>query len=501
LLERTSLKDSVFTDKNLDDLKRQSVRGGVAVVSVQAMKLLLQIGSQIVLARLLSPADFGLMAMAAAVIGFLGLFRDAGLSIATVQSEVITHDQTSTLFWINAGIGVFLAAMAAVLSPVLVVFYHEPRILWVTIISATAFIFNGIAAQHQALLVRKRRFTIMALIDLLAQASAIAVGLTMALLGYGYWSLIGMTISGPAIAALALWLKVPWIPGKPVRKCGVRSMLNLGGTATCENAILYFGFNTEKILLGRFWGATLLGLYGRAYQLINLPMQYMSSSIFNVLFSALSRLQSDGERVCRFFLKSYSVLLSICIPITLSSLLFADDIIPVLLGPKWTEAIPILRLLAPTIVAFSLIQPFGWFMLSTGRALRSLKISFLITPVLILGILTGIHYGPKGVACGYSAAMLILVFPVISWAKKDYPITFTDIWLAIRGPIISGLAALLAGVCFLKFSDGILTRLPQLILGMLTVHSLYLSLLLFGMGQWHFYFDLIKQVTRPSSPQ
>jgi O-antigen/teichoic acid export membrane protein len=499
--ESTAFKQSMFSDKSLNDLKGQSVRGGVAVVLVQGAKLVLTVGSQMALARLLTPADFGLLAMVSVLTGVLGLLRDAGLSVATVQSEAITHEQTSTLFWINVVIGTALAFFTASMAKVLVIFYKEPRLFWVVILVSFSFIFNGFAVQHQALLVRKLRFTAMALIDLLALASGIAVGVVMALLNFGYWSLVGMALTGPAVSTLVLWLRVRWTPGKPVRNSGIRSMLNLGGTATAENIIIYVGYNADRFLLGRFAGATLLGLYGRAYQLVNLPLQYLSSSLFNVIFSALSRLQSDKERACRYFLKSYTLLVSVCVPVTIISALFADDIVPILLGPKWTGSIPILRLLAPTIVAFSLVHPFGWFLLSTGKAMRSLHISFLTAPTVIIGVLIGLHYGPKGVACGYSAAMVMLIIPVIAWAKRDYPMTFRDIWKSVQGPLLSGAFTLLAGLIFVYQTKEMLSHYTQLFLGLLLVAGLYFGFLLFVMRQWPLYSDLVRQVIQRRSPQ
>src|SRR5437016_3543387 len=268
--------EAPFDTTTTAGLYQRSVRGGVVAVVAQGLTFVLQLGSTIVLARLLSPEDFGLLGMVVAMTGFLSLFRDAGLNVATVQREVLTHEQTSTLFWINVAVGAVLTTVAAVMAPVLVAFYKEPRLLSVTIVSAAAFLFNSLAVQHRALLNRAMRFVTMAKIDILALAASGVIGVSMAELGWGYWALVGMAVSGPLISAAAVWMAMPWLPGRPTRGAGVRSMLQIGGTVTFNSVVMYLAYNTEKALLGRFWGAEALGLYGRAYQLANLPVQQLN---------------------------------------------------------------------------------------------------------------------------------------------------------------------------------------------------------------------------------
>ena len=158
------------------DLKRKSVVGGVAAVSAQGAKFVVQTATMMVLARLLSPEDFGLQGMVIVVTGFLGLFRDAGLGMATIQRHEVTHEQTSTLFWINVAVGAILATLCAALAPLVVAFYHEPRLYWVVVVSGLAFLFNGLAAQHSALLQRAMRFVTQAKIDVLSLAVSSADG-------------------------------------------------------------------------------------------------------------------------------------------------------------------------------------------------------------------------------------------------------------------------------------------------------------------------------------
>src|SRR4029077_10705270 len=162
-------------------------------------------------------------------------------------------------------------------------------------------------------------------IDVLSLTVSSALGVVMALLGCRYWSLVGMAIASSVVAAAALWVVVPWVPGPPRRRAGIRSMLHFGGLATCNSFVVFLAWNAEKILLGRFWGADALGLYGRAFQLVTLPVQQLNTAVTGVAFPALPRIQNDAKRLARSFLRGYSLLISATIPITVSCALFAEE--------------------------------------------------------------------------------------------------------------------------------------------------------------------------------
>jgi O-antigen/teichoic acid export membrane protein len=491
---RQTTAEGVFGRLPTGELKHQSVRGGGVAIIAQGLMFVLQTGSTMALARLLSPADFGLQGMVLAMTGFLTMFRDAGLSVASVQREVLTHEQTSTLFWINVAVGALLTAATAVLAPFLVGFYREPRLFYVTIISAAAFLFNSLAVQHRALLNRSMQFVTLAKIDITALAVSVTVGVAMAASGFGYWALVAMAVTGPMVSAAAVWTAMPWLPGRPRRGSGVRSMIKMGGTVTLNSLVMYVAYNTEKILLGRSWGAEALGLYGRAFQLANLPLQQLNSSISTVALPALSRIQGESERLRGSFLKGYSVIISLTIPVAFACGVFAEEIVGVLLGPKWTGAATVLRLLVPTVLALALINPFGWLLQAIGQVGRSLNIALLITPVVIGGIAVGLRYGPPGVALGYSTAMMLLVWPVVVWSKRGTGLTGADYWNSIKRPMASGALATAAG-WLVKFAfAAVLAPLPLLVLGLALSGGTYLLVLLIVMGEKELYADLLSNI-------
>src|SRR5580704_10839824 len=425
----------------MKDLKERAIRGGVARLCAQAANFVLRGGSLMILARLLGPKDFGLVGMVTAFTGILNLLRDFGLSSAAVQRTTVTKEQISTLFWINMLVGTLLGLLAALLAPFIAAFYHEPRLFGVTIALAVGFLFNAAGVQHSALLQREMRFTALSMIGVVSLIVGTAIAIAGAKAGYGYWALVAMTVSSPLVATIGFWAATGWVPGLPQRGTGIRSMMRFGGTLTLNGLVAYVAYNAEKVLIGRFWGTDAIGIYGRAYQLVNIPTDNLNSAVGEVAFSALSRLQDDLNRLKSYFLKGYSLVLGLTLPITIVCALFADDVIFVLLGPKWKAAAAIFRLLAPTIAIFAIINPLGWLLNSIGLVARGLKISLVFAPVMIAGYVLGLPYGPKGVAFSYSAVLTLWVIPLIAWCVHGTVVSFRDILLTVSRPLVSGIVA------------------------------------------------------------
>jgi PST family polysaccharide transporter len=458
----------------------------------------LRLISLVVLARLLDPTDFGLVAMVTAITGVYGLFTDAGLSTATIQRQTITDEQISSLFWINMLVGSVLALFCLITAPLIVRFYNEPRLFWVTVISGAGFIINAAGVQHFALLERHLRFVALTIIQRFSQLAGLIVSITMAAWGFGYWALIAAGIVVPAMTTLCAWSITSWMPGRPRRGADVRSMLHFGGTVTLNGLVVYAAYNLEKVLLGRFWGADALGLYERSYQLLNVPTDNLNRAVGVVAFSALSRLQDDPVRFRSYFLKGYSLVNSITIPTIVFCALFADEIVPLALGPKWTDAVPIFRLLAPTVLVFGIINPLGWLLISSGLQVRSLRIALVIAPIVITAYVVGLPFGPTGVAFAYSTAMMVWLVPHVLWCLHGTAVSPRDLFLSISKPFLSAIVACAAAVGTHFYLGGWGGPLLSLALDATVMTAIYFTMLFVVMRQGDLYYTLLRDLRSPS---
>ena len=485
------------SDTPLRNLKAIALRGAMVRVAAQAATFAVRIASIVILARLLEPADFGLVGMVTVITGVFNLFKDAGLSLIAVQRESITDDQLSGLFWLNVLVGAALAGISAAMAPGLVSFYGEPRLFWVSVVLGLGFLFNALGVQHTALLQRRMRFMTLAIVDIAALLLSVAVGLIGAIAGYGYWALVGMAICLPTVSSAGAWLTAGWSPRWPKRGIGLMSMMRFGGVVSLNGLIVYCAYNADKLLIGRFWGAETLGVYGRAYQLINIPTENLQGAVGGVVLAALSRLQSDAERFKSYFLKGYALFLTMSFPITLVCGLFADDIVFVLLGGKWESAAPIFRFLSPTILAFALINPLTWLLFATGRITRSLKMALVITPLVIASYATGLLYGPTGVAIGFSGMMMLLTVPLLIWATHDSIVSPRELWQSAKQPFVAAVVSTVLVLPLAYWLRGVMTPLPRLIVETGVLLTSYGLVLFYPLRQKAFYLDLVESLMRP----
>jgi PST family polysaccharide transporter len=484
----------------IHDIKRMALRGGVAKLVAQAGTLALRLGFMVAAARLLEPEDFGLVAMVTVVTAALDLFATAGLSTATVQQSTVTSEQVSTLFWINTLLGVILGVSCVLIAPILARFYQEPRLFWVTITMGTGFLLNAVGVQSLALLQRQMRYVTLAAIEFSSQLISLGIGLCLALTGFGYWALVAAAIALPGSLTVCAWLVTAWVPNRPTWSSGIPSMLHFGGTYILNGVVIHIGYNFDKFVLGRVWGANMLGSYGVASQLINIPTSNLNTAVGGITFAALSRLQNDPLRFRNYFLKGYSLNISMTLPITIFSASFAKDIVLILLGSKWADAAAIFRLLAPSVVVFGIINPLGWILWSSGRHTRSLTIAFVIAALVVAGCLLGLPYGSKGVAAGFSVAMVVWLIPHIVWALHGTTVTPSDVFRSTAGPLISALiaAGLAYGAAYFVPSAYSFVRLALACSVMMTA---YVCMMIFIMGK-DLYFDLLRAIrTSLTSPR
>jgi O-antigen/teichoic acid export membrane protein len=447
------------------------------------------------LARNLDPGAFGLVAMVTAVSGALCLFLDLGLSVAAIQKQTLSQQESSTIFWINTGIGTSLSALLGASAPVLAHFYRQPQLFAVTIALAPTLLLTSLGAQHSVLLQRQMRFKAIALIEIFSLSLSSAIAIIMAKTGCGYWALVVMAISQPLSSSTCLWFGSRWIPARPRRIDSLSGMFRFGGTVTLNCIVFYIGSNLDKVLLGRFWGASPIGLYTRAYQLTKIPIDSVHAAFGQVAFAAISRVQDDPPRLNRYWVSGYSLILSFSVPVCFAAALFARDIIPPLLGPHWAEAVKLIELLSGGILAQAIYNPLTWLLDAMGHADKALKMSLGAAPAMIAGSLAGMPYGPEGVALGYSGALLASVLPVIAWSVKGSPISFWAVLRTLARPLTSAGVAAAAVLLIRALCD--LPTVLEAITEIAVFSVTYSAALLFVFGQRSLYLDLCNPIRKP----
>ncbi|HEX8707729.1 MAG TPA: lipopolysaccharide biosynthesis protein [Pyrinomonadaceae bacterium] len=421
-------------------LKSRSARGSAVTVGAQGLKFVISMSSTVVLARLLTPQDYGLIGMVIVIIGFISMFKDMGLSLATVQRPEINHRQVSTLFWINFSISVALMLLTMAIAPLVSLFYHEPRLTWITIGLAATFILGGLTVQHQALLQRQMRFGALAAIDLLSLLAGIVTAIVSAWYGAGYWALVFAQFATALANAAGVWMMCDWRPGGPTRNSGVRPMLALGGNLTGFSMVNYFARNLDNVLIGRFWGPQQLGLYAKAYQLLLLPIEQINSPVTAVVVPTLSRLVDSPERYRQAYLRILEKLTMLTMPGVAFMIATSGWLVQLVLGPKWMGVSPIFTLLGIA----GLLQPVGntvgWLFTTQGRTKRMFKVGNILGLIAIVSILAGLPWGAVGVAASYAIVDICIRTPFLFWfVGREGPVRTADFYRTIAP---SGCAAL-----------------------------------------------------------
>jgi O-antigen/teichoic acid export membrane protein len=423
------------------DLRRRSLRGGAVTISNQGGKFLITLAAMAILARILTPADFGLLDMVIAIVGFVSIFKDLGLAMATVQRREVNQGQVSTLFWINVLVSLVLVGVLAALAPLLGWYYKEPRVVPIALALAGSVAFSGLTVQHQALLRRQMRFAAIALIELTAIVTSYAIAISLALSDIGYWSLVTVPIVREFVMMLGVWLACGWRPGPPMRRSGVRSMLSFGAHLTGFNIANYVHRNLDKILIGRYFGATSLGIYAKAYQLLLLPIHQINNPITSVAVPALSRLQDQPERYRRFYRRGVFLTVAVSMPAVAFLCVAAERAVLTLLGDQWLGCVPIFRALAPSAFLGSFNVATGWIYISLGRTKRQFGWGVFSSIVIAAAFIVGLRWGPIGVAATYSAAVAALRFPGILYCFAISPVTLRDLGLALWRSTAASLGA------------------------------------------------------------
>ncbi|ALE05153.1 hypothetical protein AL755_06115 [Arthrobacter sp. ERGS1:01] len=396
-----------------EGLGTRAARGAAQTIGGQGVKVLIQLASVIVLARILSPADYGLLAMVAAIMGVADLFRDFGLSSAAVQAKTLSTHQRDNLFWLNTALGLVLTIIIFLAAPLVADIYHQPALIPITHALSLSFLINGISTQYRADLNRHLKFSRLALVDIIAAAVALGAAITAATLGAGYWSLVVQQLVLAGVMMTLVMVAAKWLPRRP-RNVSMNGMIRFGWHLVAIQMVTYVSYNTDAFVIGVRFGAGPLGLYNRAFQLLTMPLTQARSAASVVALPVLAKLQEEKDRFVEFVLHGQLALGYTLVTVMGGVAGVALPITALFLGGKWLALEPVMVLLA-IAGAFQTLAFVGyWVYVSLGLTRPLLHYSMVESVVTIICIVVGSQGGIVGVAAGIAVAQA-LNWPASLW--------------------------------------------------------------------------------------
>jgi PST family polysaccharide transporter len=438
------------TDHLLAGLGTRSIRGGLVTFGAQAFKLLLQTVTIVILARLLPPSAFGLIAMVAALNTILDLVKELGLSAATIRKPDITQAEITALFWVNAAAGGLITAALFAGAPLIAAFYHQPELTALTRWLSLGFLLSGLTVQHWALLRRQMRFTAAVTIDTGGEIIGFAVAIILARAGAGYWALVAQRLTASALVLIGSWSLCAWRPGAPRQTAGIGALLRFGLSVTGVNVAAAISRSIDQVLVGWLWGANTLGFYERAAKLLLTPLNNINAPLYAVAMPGLSRIDHQAERYRRAFCAILEKLAMIVIPGALFVAATADWVVRILLGPQWQAAIPLVTCFAVIGAYQPLIQAVGLLYLTQSRSREMVRAAMIDTILCVMGVIAGLPFGVTFVAASLAAIGATLRAPAAFWlSSRRGPVGLGDIAAAIAPSIVVG-AALVGVVVALR---------------------------------------------------
>ena len=494
------------------ELRQVAVRSVGATLFSGGMGLAIQIVAAVVLARLLTPRDFGLVTMVSTFSLLLMNFGLNGFTEAVVQREVVDHTLASNLFWINVGGSLALTIGFAAAGSLLARLFRDPRIVGVAEAMSLTIFLTGLSVIHLALLKRAMRFSAVSVNDFTARAISVAVAILLGWAGWGYWALVGGAVALSASTCIGAWTFCWWAPGFPRRAPGTGPMVQFAVHTYGRFVTGYFSNNFDNFLVGWRLGSTPLGFYKKAFDLFVLPTNQLSLSLTNVAVSALSRFQRDLVQYRRYFLSAFGVLAFVGMGLSANLTLVGKDLVFVLMGPKWEESGRIFTLFGPGIGVMLLYCAHIWIHLSIGRADRWFRWGLIDLFVTALFLIVGVRWGAEGVALAWVAAYWIIALPALWYAGQPIQLGISSllgaVWRYIMASLVAGggtflIAKAIASLSVVSGTPGAAIRL---VIISLLFAALYLSAVILlhqGCGPLYQIGGLLREMTsrgRSSTP-
>lgn len=424
----------VSSDTNKGQLRHQTINGIGWSVIAQVGKEIPAFITSVILARLLTPQDYGLVGMIAVFIGFASLFSEMGFGAALIQRDDVRDEHYSSVLWLNIGAGVVLTVLMIAAAPLIAAFYNEPRLTPLAMLIALNFLIAPAGMVQQAILTKRLQFRLLAIIQIITVVSTGAVAIAMVLAGYGVWSLVWQRLAGTIINVVALWFATAWRPRLSFSRAAIADLLGFSGNLFGYNIFNYWLRNLDNLLVGKFLGAASLGIYVRAYATMLLPLQQVTSVLGKVMFPSLSRIKNDKEAVKRVYLRAVSIIALITFPTMLGLFAVADYFVLAIYGEKWRSVIGVLQVLCLVGMIQSVVSTVGWIYQSQGRTDWMFKWGIFSGVLGIISFAVGVYIGSvEAVAWCYASANALLLYWSVAIPGKLINLKFGEMVSSVIG--------------------------------------------------------------------
>jgi len=446
--------ESAFSTGHLQkNIGMRAVSGGIVTGLSQGIRLLFYLAMIAIMARMLAPPDFGLVAMVAPLVSLLRLLRESGLSVATIQRDSITHAQVSNLFWINVALGILTTLVGIACAPLLAWFFRDQRLVGVTVFLSLSFIIGSLCVQHVALLNREMRFKAIGAINIISVASGLVTAVVMASLGFGYWSLVGSQLAAALTETVFAWGLSGWRPQWLKARSGTRSMLHFGASLTFSTVARRLATSADTLLIGRYYDAAALGVYSRAGVLIMGPLDQLLQPFDAVVLPLLSRLRQEPERYKKTFLQILNGMALVCFPAAGVLVGLSTPLVLLLLGSRWIEVAPLFALSSAAVISYPMVFASTLLLTTQGRNRDIIVSGLVVSLTTVAMVLIGLPFGLTAVAFFAAFGGLLLRLPIQYYiVGKSGPVGRADLFRVVLNHlhlwVAAGLAAYLPQVVF-----------------------------------------------------
>lgn len=432
-------------------LKQKTIAGAKWAGVTQVTNQLLQFVVGLLLARMLTPSDFGLVGMIYIFVSFASIFSELGIGAAIVQKDEVSEQELSSGFWINVAIGTFFMLLIVFAAPAIAYFFSEPKLTLLARVIGLTFLISALKIVHIAILTRNFNFRSIAIMETCSFLLSGTLAILAALLGLGVWSLVIQSLVASTTTAVLAFIFSSWRPSLIFDWQAAKGLFPFSLNLTGAKTINYCIRNADNLLIGKFYGPVQLGLYTRAYSLMLLPIKQVSQVAIKVMYPAFCAIKDDKPKARAIYLRLLRLIAILTFPLSIGLCSVSDYFVLGLLGEQWSEAIPILRVLSCLGITQSLNATSSIIFQSSGRTDIQLKWTLYSGFVYLTAFSIGLNWAALGIAIAYTTASTIfaagpcayLTGRLIDLTLRDYVNNVAGIFLCA---VSMGVSVFIAGL-------------------------------------------------------